>query len=99
MSALIIPMRPRRLRRLIILAALGSMIVAAATGLLAPPRAHAYPACGLGVPSVSTPWGGFCDTPPDGAGRHYHCQWGAGFELCEYRWADDSPAPAPGFVA
>jgi hypothetical protein len=98
MSNLIIPMRPRRLRRLLAATAVGAVLAAVGLTQCAPPAA-AYPACGFGVPSVSTPWGGFCDSQPDGVGRHYHCQWGMGFELCEYRWADNTPAPAPGFVA
>lgn len=99
MSHATIPMRPRRLRRMLTLASVGAVLGGVTLAQCAPPAAAQYPACGIGIPSVSTPWGGFCDTPSDGAGRHYHCQWGMGFELCEYRWADNTPAPAPGFVA
>jgi hypothetical protein len=85
-------------RRLLAFVACGGALAAAA--LTPAPVANAYPSCGLGILSVSTPWGGFCDTPPiDPQGQHFHCQWGAGFELCEYRWADNTAAPFPGQFA
>jgi hypothetical protein len=66
----------------------------AATQLLACPQAGAYPACDGGY-QVGTPWGGYCDGIPETTGQHWHCQWGYGFSLCEWRWADNTPAPNP----
>jgi hypothetical protein len=85
-------------RRIVAAVAVGWLGAAALT--VTAPDANAYPSCGMGIPSISTPWGGVCDSPPIAPqGQHFHCQWGMGFELCEYRWADNTLAPYPGQVA
>jgi hypothetical protein len=58
------------------------------------PQSRAYPTCDGGY-QVGTPWGGYCDGFPEVSGQHWHCQWGLGFSLCEWRWGDNTVAPNP----
>lgn len=51
--------------------------------------------CGYGAPLIDTPFGGYCDNPPEPTGQHWHCEWGFGFASCSWRWGDNTPAPAP----
>lgn len=71
-----------------------AIIGLSSTVLLTAPSAYAYPTCDGGY-QVSSPFGGYCDGFPEPAGQHWHCQWGFGFSLCEWRWADNTPAPNP----
>jgi hypothetical protein len=45
--------------------------------------------------AISSPWGGFCDAPAIATGQHWHCQWGMGFSMCGWKWADNTDATAP----
>lgn len=58
------------------------------------PAAQAYPTCDGGY-LIGSPFGGYCDGIPETTGQHWHCQWGFGFSVCEWRWADNTPAPNP----
>jgi hypothetical protein len=78
----------------IILAAkslLGVLGVAALIGggaALAAPAANAdpYGSCGYSSPSISSPWGGFCDAPNmRPTGQHWPCEWGMGFSQCGWK--------------
>lgn len=103
MSLPTISMRPRRLRRLLWLIALGGL-VAAATLAIVLPKASAMPDPYMPLPplfcaggGVQTPWGGYCDgaTFPDGT--KWHAANGMGFWLpatCVI--ADGGTTPAPG---
>jgi hypothetical protein len=82
------------IRRLLAYAGCGGILALAS--LSPTPQANANPSCGIGVQSTTSWFGGSCDSPPVfPTGQHFHCSWGAGFELCEYRWYDNSPAPYP----
>jgi hypothetical protein len=58
-------------------------------------NADPYGSCGYGAPSISSPWGGFCDVPAIATGQHWHCEWGLGFSRCGWKWADNTDAPTP----
>jgi hypothetical protein len=79
-------------RRLRWVAAL--VVVVAGLLVFTGPAAHAYPTCDGGY-QVASPFGGYCDGFPEVSGQHWHCQWGFGFSLCEWRWGDNTVAPNP----
>ena len=56
-------------------------------------RASARPgALAAGVEAIER---GFCDAPAIATGQHWHCQWGMGFSMCGWKWADNTDATAP----
>jgi hypothetical protein len=71
-----------------LLGALGAAALIGGGAALAAPAANAdpYGSCGYGRPSVSSPWGGFCDAPNTATGQHWHCQWGMGLSSCGWKW-------------
>ena len=79
-----------------LLGTLGAAALIGCGAALAAPAANAdpYGSCGYGSPS-SWPWGGFCDAPIIRTGQHWHCQWGMGFSMCGWKWADNTDALAP----
>lgn len=68
-------MRPRRLRRLLALTAIGAATVAGA--IASTPHANALPG-----QCTYSPWGGFCDGPANSSGVWQHCETVLGFTNC-----------------
>lgn len=104
MSLPTISMRPRRLRRLLWLIALGGL-VAAATLAIVLPKASAMPDPYMPIPGYWCQggggqfggFGGFCDGAAYPDGTHWHVANGMGIWLpavCTF--ADGGTTPAPG---